>query len=212
VKELAIAPYFGVEGNVPEIDKPGVTADVAFAKLNAFIDGQLTKYIADHATLANRYGVALVSYEGGQHLTATNGVNEELKRQMQYDRRMGQTLRHLINTWQKNGGGLFTQYGHIGPYSKFGYWGLLESMDQPGSVKWDTYMSLLLPPGDANLDGKVDFTDFQILQNHWGQENQWWEQGDFNADGKVDPADLKLLKPGLKDLTPEQKAEVEKLQ
>lgn len=211
IKEVAIAPYFGVEGDIADVDKPGATAEVLFNKLNTLIDTQLADWTKAHSALAKANGLSLVAYEGGVHLTATNGVNENLKQDMQNDKRMGQTLRHLLDVWSKNGGTLFTQFGHIGPYTKFGYWGLLESADQPGSVKWDTYMSLLLPPGDANLNGKTDFADFQILKANYNKTTQWWEQGDFNGDGKVDQQDLILLKKKLKTLTPDQRAEVEKL-
>jgi hypothetical protein len=209
IRELAIAPYFGVEGDIKDVDQPGATADALFAKLNALVEGPLNTWIADHAALAKAHGVALVAYEGGVHLTATNGVNEDLKRQMQADPRIADTYRHLLDVWQKHGGGLFTQFGHIGPYTKFGYWGLLESMDQPGSIKWDFVMSLLLPPGDANLDGKVDFADFQILRQNLGQSGRWREQGDLNADHKVDAADLAIFRDNAHDLTPEQKAAFE---
>jgi hypothetical protein len=210
VKELAIAPYFGVEGDIKDVDQPGATADALFDKLNKLVDGQLTKWITEHAAAAKYYGVTLVAYEGGVHLTATNGVNEALKLKMQSDPRIVQTYRHLLDIWQKNGGGLFTQFGHIGPYTKFGYWGLLENMEQKGSVKWDFFMSILLPPGDANLDGRVDFADFQVLQNHAGQSGKWWEEGDFNGDNSVDAEDLKILRANIENLTPEQRAVVER--
>jgi hypothetical protein len=211
VKELAIAPYFGVEGDIKDVDVPGATADAMFKKLNDWIDGPVAKWVGEHAATAKHYGVSLVAYEGGVHLTATNDVNEELKRRMQSDPRIVQTYGRLLDVWRRQGGGLFTQFGHIAPYTKFGYWGLLESADQKGSVKWDWFMSMLLPAGDANLDGRVDFADFQILQNHAGQAGDlWWEQGDFNADRRVDAEDLKLLRANVKDLTPEQRAVVEK--
>jgi hypothetical protein len=211
VKEVAIAPYFGVEGDIKDVDQPGATPEAMFAKLDQLIDKQLAEWIKAHAALSKSYGMTLVAYEGGVHLTATNGINEKLKRDMQNDRRMGKTYRHLLDVWSKNGGRLFTQFGHISPHTKFGFWGLLENAEQPGSVKWDTFMSLLLPAGDANLDGKVDFADFQILQSNFGKNGKWWEEGDFNADGKVDGEDLKLLKANLKGLTVDEQAEVNKL-
>jgi hypothetical protein len=161
--------------------------------------------------MASQYNVPLIAYEGGVHLTATNGVNEDLKRQMQNDPRMGKLYRHLADIWTKNGGGLFTHYAHVGPYTKFGYWGLLESIDQPGSVKWDTCMSLQLPPGDANLDGKVDAADLAILKANFGQPNRGWEQADFNADGRVDAEDVKLLKANFKNPTPQAQTEIGRL-
>jgi hypothetical protein len=49
-------------------------------------------------------------------------------------------------------------------------------------------------PGDANLDGKVDFADLLILaQNYGSTTNVGWRQGDFNGDGKVTFADLLVL-------------------
>lgn len=48
--------------------------------------------------------------------------------------------------------------------------------------------------GDANLDGKVDFLDFQTLENNFDQPNRdGWQFADFNGDGMVDRADLAIL-------------------
>lgn len=48
-------------------------------------------------------------------------------------------------------------------------------------------------PGDADLDGKVDFADLLIVARHYGQQNATWSEGDFNADGSVGFDDLVLL-------------------
>ena len=47
--------------------------------------------------------------------------------------------------------------------------------------------------GDANLSGKVDFTDFVTLARNYGKTNADWSMGDFNYDGKVDFGDLVAL-------------------
>jgi autotransporter-associated beta strand protein len=48
--------------------------------------------------------------------------------------------------------------------------------------------------GDANLDGKVNGTDFAILATHFNQAvTNGWDQGDFNYDGSVNGSDLLLL-------------------
>ena len=39
--------------------------------------------------------------------------------------------------------------------------------------------------GDANLDGQVDFVDFQQLSRNFGAQQATWSDGDFNADGQV---------------------------
>jgi len=56
--------------------------------------------------------------------------------------------------------------------------------------------------GDANLDDKVDATDFGIFAPNFGLSTTLgWEAGDFNYDGKVDATDFGLFAPnfGLTD-------------
>jgi hypothetical protein len=55
-------------------------------------------------------------------------------------------------------------------------------------VGWELAM-----PGDADANGVVDFTDYQIMQRGWGKANVSWGLGDFNEDGLVNTADFRLL-------------------
>jgi len=49
--------------------------------------------------------------------------------------------------------------------------------------------------GDANLDGKVDLSDFLALRQNFGVAgNATWDQGDFDYDGKVDLNDFLILR------------------
>jgi fibronectin-binding autotransporter adhesin len=53
-------------------------------------------------------------------------------------------------------------------------------------------------PGDANLDGTVDFSDLVKLAQNYGNTvsattESWWTHGDFNYDGTVDFVDLVKL-------------------
>lgn len=48
-------------------------------------------------------------------------------------------------------------------------------------------------PGDANLDGKVNFTDLVTLAAHYGQQDVGWVGGNFTGSGTVGFADLVLL-------------------
>ena len=54
-------------------------------------------------------------------------------------------------------------------------------------------------PGDATHDGVVDFLDFLLLNQNYGQENAIWEEGDFDGDGTVGFADLLLLSVNFAD-------------
>lgn len=49
-----------------------------------------------------------------------------------------------------------------------------------------------LTPGDATLNGTVDFADLLTLAQHYGQPGGW-ESGDFNGDGTVGFDDLLTL-------------------
>jgi hypothetical protein len=212
VKELGIAPYFGVEKDLKPVEVPGATADQVFDFVNAWIDERVAEWIQKHARLAREHNLALVAYEGGNHLTfQENEAMGPVKLAMQEHPRMAQTYAHLIDVWANNGGTLFTQFGHIGPYSKWGSWGLLQSLSDPGSVKWDFFMSRLLPKGDADLDGNVTGADLAIVKANFGQKGRWWEQGDFNADNVVDKEDVKRMRENLKDASAAEAAEIEAL-
>ena len=48
--------------------------------------------------------------------------------------------------------------------------------------------------GDANLDGKVNGTDFNLMAANFNQAvTDGWDKGDFNYDGKVNGSDFVLL-------------------
>jgi hypothetical protein len=61
--------------------------------------------------------------------------------------------------------------------------------------------------GDANLDGKVNFSDFQLLSASFNQPNTAWDQGDFNYAGKTNFADFQLLAANFNDSTSLDNAE-----
>jgi hypothetical protein len=47
--------------------------------------------------------------------------------------------------------------------------------------------------GDANLDGSVNLTDFDILAANFGLTNRTWTQADFTYDGRVNLTDFDAL-------------------
>ena len=48
-------------------------------------------------------------------------------------------------------------------------------------------------PGDTNLDGAVDFTDFLALSDGFGGSGRDWSDGNFNGDGDVNFPDFLAL-------------------
>jgi hypothetical protein len=106
---------------------------------------------------------------------------------------MGMLYRELIDMWrQETGGQLFNQFSLTTPYTSFGSWGLTEDLNQASSPKWDALLDILA--GDANLDGVVNFADFQILEENFNKQNTLWGNGDFNLDGVVDYNDFLIFR------------------
>ena len=61
-------------------------------------------------------------------------------------------------------------------------------------TKTETFQGPVLPsiPGDADLDGEVQFSDFLLLANSFGLPGDW-SQGDFDMNGQVEFADYLVL-------------------
>ena len=47
-------------------------------------------------------------------------------------------------------------------------------------------------PGDANLDGSVDASDFNVWNSNRFLPDAGWCSGDFTADGAVDVSDFNI--------------------
>ena len=48
-------------------------------------------------------------------------------------------------------------------------------------------------PGDANQDNQIDFEDFLILAENFGEEDAVFAEGDFDGDGRVSFLDFLVL-------------------
>jgi hypothetical protein len=80
----------------------------------------------------------------------------------------------------------------------FGLEGLrLRGVDQDLAVRDPVAMRVLgdtVTLGDANLDGRVDLSDFLTLRRNFGSAGVGFEQGDFDFDGQVTLSDFLLLR------------------
>ena len=63
--------------------------------------------------------------------------------------------------------------------------------DALGEITINLVAQLALP-GDANVDGHVDVTDFNIWNDNRGNLNATWGTGDFNGDGLTDELDFTI--------------------
>jgi hypothetical protein len=134
---LAIAPYVGM--NVKPDDAPAVLAlgvDGVLSRLQEKVLPETLDQVRKQQALAQKYGLKLVAYEGGQHLVGVQGGenNDELTalfHQANRDPRMGQLYTAYLDGWAAAGGDLFCVFSSVGRWSKWGSWGLLEYYDEP---------------------------------------------------------------------------------
>ncbi len=136
---LAIAPYMGM--NVPSEGK-GLTAE----KVAAWSPEQALDHLereclprsiqaiqATKAT-ADKFGLALVAYEGGQHMVGVaGGENNEAMTRLFHacnaHPRMAEIYNRYYDAWTAAGGDLFCYFASTSRWSKWGSWGILQFYD-----------------------------------------------------------------------------------
>ncbi len=64
-------------------------------------------------------------------------------------------------------------------------------------------VEVALLPGDTDMDRKVTFADYIVLERNFGASNATWAMGDFNGDGRVTFADYVILEGGFGKSVPE---------
>jgi hypothetical protein len=165
---VAIAPYFGYYiGNPtyrPTIASWYSDADGGLSKLFEEIDGAdpqgqpmtaplgaQTKFLAGARgmskgwmvaakAVADKYGLPLFAYEGGQHLVAPPGDTDakflSLIMTANRDDRMATAYQQDLADWKAAGGQTFVYYNHVGTPSKYGMWGAKTTLDDNAAPKW----------------------------------------------------------------------------
>jgi len=141
---IAIAPYFGGELGDPKTASKvaNMTVEellVACAKASR----DNAKWIQTYAKEAQKRGLKLFAYEGGQGLAGSGDAleNEKMTKLFHAANRapgMEQIYIDDLKQWRECGGELHCVFASVGGYSKWGSWGLLEYGDQdPKSApKW----------------------------------------------------------------------------
>ena len=135
---LAIAPYFA--GSVADdITADGVVDSITIDEVLDRMEATLPTAIAwtqSNKVVADAHGVALIAYEGGQHLVATgdNRYDDTLTEKLiaaNRDQRMYGFYRQYMDGWFNTTDGLFTHYCYVKESRNYGSWGALEHLDQP---------------------------------------------------------------------------------
>jgi hypothetical protein len=134
INATAIAPYFGGRlGSkrelASEIRDGGV--ERVLEECRKSLDG-LPAEIRGHRELADKLGMKLLAYEGGQHLAGVGPLMNDVKLVDLFalaNRAPGMydLYRDYLKLWnEESGGGLMCLYHSVGEYTKFGSWGLME--------------------------------------------------------------------------------------
>lgn len=128
---LAIAPYFYASGMNNRM--PGGTVNDVIELCEKFIRTTVVDRLKLNKQHADRHGVAMIAYEGGQHLVeANNTAVTDLYIAANRDPRMYDLYGLYFNAWAaQNEGGLFMNFTTVYQPSKYGSWGCLEYQDQP---------------------------------------------------------------------------------
>jgi hypothetical protein len=148
---LAIAPYLTL--NVGPETKPKAaevatwTVEKVLGHLESHSLPEAARWIVENKRVADRHGLKLVAYEGGQHMVGILGAenNEQLTKLLLAANaapRLGSIYDRYFAAWQRAGGDLFCYFSSVSSWSKWGSWGLLQFLDddRKASPKWKATM------------------------------------------------------------------------
>ena len=140
---LAIAPYFaGSVANdiVANNEVNTITVAEIVARMQVSI-ASAKEDIADNLAVAEANNLDLITYEGGQHLVGSGG-NENITALTQklmaanHHPDLEQVYCEYLDYWYQEIGQLFTHFSSHGSFSKWGSWGLKETMADVDNPKY----------------------------------------------------------------------------
>ena len=134
---IAIAPYF-----FPSLKSSKKAKSVAqlfklmYDPEEKYSIPKVMGYIHKNAQTAEKFGVDLIAYEGGQHLVDWKSRNTtshptKLMIAANKDWRMAKAYTDFMRGWKANGGKLFVNFSAPRTYQWFGSWGTKEYISQP---------------------------------------------------------------------------------
>ncbi|MGA1123510.1 MAG: InlB B-repeat-containing protein [Chthoniobacterales bacterium] len=137
---LAIAPYFGVNY---EPGQPVPTAEQVATTLSTSSIAEALGWTGEQRAVAEANGLRLICYEGGQHFVGilgaeSNGALNAALHAGNRDPRMQDRYREYLTGLEQLGVDLFVNFTHVGEWSQYGSWGVLEYQQQPPAAapKW----------------------------------------------------------------------------
>ena len=172
---LAIAPYFGHEWGSDRLEETrGMDVDELLAALRKeSLPGALA-LSAKNRALADGFGVGLVAYEGGHHLSAPQLGADDPVHELFHDAArhpaMGAIYADYLASWHEISGSTFVNFTLCGRFTKWGCWSVLEWITQPPTPREQALVAFAAGgcPADFDGDGAVGALDLASLLAAWG--------------------------------------------
>jgi hypothetical protein len=151
IDAVAIAPYFGVSPTPAEAGRfTAMTLDAFIDHVRTTVFPYEAAHMRNHRTVADKYGLRLLAYEGGQHMVGVGAAQDNRALNALFDAfnrdpRIKQLYLDYLALWKREGGELFVHFNDVSRYTKHGRWGALEYVAQPRaeSPKFDALMSFI---------------------------------------------------------------------
>jgi len=156
---LAIAPYFA--GNVAnEIVNNNEVHTITPAEIVDRMESSLMRTQDDidaNLAVAESHNLDLITYEGGQHLVGTGvNVNNDLLTQKLIAANHHPNLERVycdyLDYWYETNSALFTHFSSHGSYSKWGSWGVKETMADVENPKYLAIQSCVFNANTVSID------------------------------------------------------------
>ncbi len=152
---LAIGPYFA--GSLDGYNSPAINMTVSqiLDYCDNYVNTSCASWIKINSTAAKERKLALIAYEGGQHLVASgadkDGIGDSTAvlldkfTKANADPRMKDLYLKYFDVWRNNGGGMFCNYSTCTMPTKYSIFGSKTYQDQPRSEapKYDAMLSFI---------------------------------------------------------------------
>jgi hypothetical protein len=107
---------------------------------------QARSWMVANKAIADKFNIPMWAYEGGQGLVPPGGDTDttlvSLFTKANRDPRMGTAYAKMLSDWQAAGGQTFSLFNDVAGASKYGFWGLKETMFDTNAVKWTTVTNI----------------------------------------------------------------------
>ncbi|SMY06891.1 calcium-binding protein [Flavimaricola marinus] len=160
----AVTGYFGFEmgeeANAGRLRAWLANGTAIENTVKALYDGSLGQLIDEvwpyHAEVAERYGLELLMYEGGTHVTGHGAHVDDpdltaFYTAFNYSPEIAAIYADLLTAWRSLGGQAFNAFVDVAAPSRWGSWGALRHLDDM-NPRWQTLMAFNSLPLEANRD------------------------------------------------------------